>query len=433
MKLISFTYLKIVKAIGLIFVFVCFFSCDSDKKVIEQDYSLIVNDSTQNNEESLAEITEFLTRNQSIEKLDATEKKELVLNVDVHEEISNLFAPDSQLPCKLPKKIINKIRKTKNWTPRVVRRNLSKIPKVGDKVPNISALTYLNSLSIVPVNGNAYEIEINSSPKLEMINFIDRGRTRFAYSLDCSGYLNAALEFNAGASAAKIKSSASSSLTDNGTVLLVRANVIPPVVEAVRKSLPASNRMNEIDAFTLILGLKKELRSDSMDEDKLVVNKIVDLLWTSNEGKSSFNGEASLSGGVRFIGIQFSADAGGSLTRSSSFTNFDTYILNKEVRPLADPITVGEINSILVGLAKSSRVVEEPKNVNGDITFELLMPSDLSGGGWTVKGVPNANVATEENGENKVKFTISNLPSGLSTITISRDFRGLLLEKSIKI
>lgn len=430
MKLIDSSS-KITKSIGIFFtlLFLFFHSCKQKEMVVEKEYSLVVNDSTINNQESLTNIKEYLESSQSLDKLDSV----AILKVNIHEEISKLFAPEGKLPCQLPKKIIKKIKKTRNWTPRVVRNNLRDIPAEGDKVANQSVVSYLNSLIVKPVGGEPYEIEISSSPDLDMINFVDRGRSRFAYSLDCSGYLNAALEFSAGASATNIKNSASSSLSNNGTVLLVRANVTPPIVEAVRKTLSPSNRMKDIDVFTLLVGLKNELRPDSKENDIIVASKLLDLLWTSSEGDSNLNGKASLSGGVRFIGIQFSADAGGSLTRKSSFTNFDTYVLNEKVKPLASPIRTKEVNKILTDLAKSSQLTEEPKTVNGNITFELLIPSDLSGVEWKVKGIKEAIVSTEKNGNNKIKFTVSNLPSGTSTLIISRNFKGVSLEKSIKI
>lgn len=420
--------IKFLKLIFAISILLFFNNCGQEKKVIEHDYSLITTDVTIDNQEALSGINTFFEENKDPTKPEASTYQK----VNIHEEIATLFAPEGTLPCDLPNKAKKKINKTKNWTPRLVKTNLNNIPKEGDKVPNVSVLRYLNSISIIPVTGEPYEIQINSSPELDMTNFIDQELGRFAYSLDCSGYLNAALEFEAGGSAANIRNSASSSLKNDGTVLLVRASVIPPIVEAVRKTLPPKSRMQDIDVFTLLVGLKNELKTNSNEGDKLDISKILDLLWTSNEGNSSFNGEASLSGGARFMGIKFSGGAGASLARTSNFTNFDTYVLNEKVSRLASPIKIKEVNTILLNLTKSAQVVTEPKTVNSDLTFELLMPSDLAKG-WTLKGVQNAVVVAEKEGTNKIKFTISNIPSGTTSITLTRNFKGLNLEKVLRI
>ncbi len=80
----------------------------------------------------------------------------------------------------------------------------------------------------------------------------------------------------------------------------------------------------------------------------------MEVIWVSNTGNSSFNGEANFNGnaslgfGVGSVGT--SNNAGAKLTRESSYTSFRTFYTDRKFISTIEPFTIEEVGSLINSL-----------------------------------------------------------------------------------
>jgi hypothetical protein len=192
---------------------------------------------------------------------------------------------------------------------------------------------------------------------------VDPNQDSVVFTMDCSGYLNAALASGANVPAADLQSAAQAAMQSSQTILVARASVFSPIAIAINPGLaPPEIRLDPASRIDVLYATANALAAqvNAISDDHVVASWTQqDILWTSNTGSSSLQGKGSLSatagGGIGFVTMKADTTAGGTIDRAVSFKSFDTYILNPSTLPPASE-TYGTLRSqltTLVSLAHS--------------------------------------------------------------------------------
>ncbi|MBN8785963.1 MAG: hypothetical protein J0I84_02605, partial [Terrimonas sp.] len=337
---------KTVSLAILILILVSHSSCnnsDSDDSTnIDSGFLIKTNESIKNRQ-TLANINQRITAFRFDETLESSNKKstlsftnEDVKIVSLKSEVGKLFDPENH-PCSLPEKIAKKLKKTnadgKPWAPKFVAAHIAEMPDSVIYIPRQSISNLLHWISVKKQGSNA-EIKklVTASPTYDNLNVEDyvlSGFNSFFYSLDCSGYLNAAIEGSGAVPGADIKSVAKSALETQNSMFIGGGVILSPLNAAYYGKKVTINTPTRLNILNALIATINEIANIS-DNDIVILNPAYDAVWASKIGASSFNGKADLktSGGVGIGIAQISASAsgGGSISRKSSFSNFNTYI-----------------------------------------------------------------------------------------------------------
>ena len=365
------------------FLILCIFilmhnSCnDSEKDISKVDSSFVLqtNDSIKNkqalnllkekiNSFTIEENTEVQeleqTKSQTteVEELGLTKSQttkgasEKAIFVSLKDEVAKLFDPENH-PCSLPAKIAKKLRNSKNagepWIPKFVNNYISKMPDTVLYIPRQSISNILHTVTIKKIDSNhSFIYLVSGSPTYNDLNvedFILSGYDSFLYSLDCSGYLNAAIEGSATIPGADINAAAKSALETQNSMFIGGGIIVSPLCAAYYgNSLVSMDTLTRIRILSALSNIP-----NASDNDIVDINYTYDAVWASKTGTSSFNGEADIktSGGAGFgvAKISISASAGGAISRKSKFSSFNTYITKDQ--PLINPeeITISQIKT----------------------------------------------------------------------------------------
>lgn len=181
----------------------------------------------------------------------------------------------------------------------------------------------------------------------------------FLYTLDCSGFLSAAISATGGTNANSMKASASAATNAEKSLLIISGVMYSPLYQAFKgegifsgeDSLAVSNRISVLSAIL------NEIPFNEMTDSTIVtLNSNYQVIITSNSGTSSFNGEAKfdVTGKIGFgIGsISGNSSGKGSIDRRSEFTRYKTYLVKKNVGAEVPKITVLLIKNMLIELKK---------------------------------------------------------------------------------
>ncbi len=294
----------------------------------------------------------------NIESFSFTEQQK----VNLHEEVGKLFDPEN-FQCPLPNRVVKKIRKLRNrgeyWAPTEIASYIKGLKKYDVYLlPRTNVTVLVHTIKIISGKnerfwplGGAFSYE-----NLEYEKFVAKSSyNSFIYTLDCSGYLNAAINGTASIPGADIKGTAESALTTQKSVFLSGGVIVPPVAPALYGNilgieLTKEERVNILEAI-----LKYPELNDS---DTISIPNAYEIVWASNTGSSSFNGKASFSGSaggsLGIAKISASANAGGNMTRSSKYNSYNTYLIDREPLKEFMPLSVLKIKELLADLKKGN-------------------------------------------------------------------------------
>jgi hypothetical protein len=337
-----------------------------DSANIESSYLLQTSDTIKNKQVLTAikqrlialHFDESLKSGNKVSTLSFTEAD--VKIVSLKSEVGKLFDPENH-PCSLPEKIAKKLMKTnsegKPWAPKFVAAHIAEMPDSVIYIPRQSISNLLHWITVKKQGSNT-EIKklVTNSPtydNLKVEDYVLSGFNSFFYSLDCSGYLNAAIEGSGAVPGADIKSVAKSALETQNSMFIGGGVILSPITAAYYGKKVTIDTLTRLNILNALLSTINEIPYVS-DNDIIILNPPYDAVWASKIGASSFNGKADLNtsggAGIGVAQISASASGGGSISRKSSFSNFNTYITKEH--PLDDPneFTVAQIKAVIQSL-----------------------------------------------------------------------------------
>jgi hypothetical protein len=300
-----------------------------------------------------------------------TPSKEFMKEVNLYDEMINFFSPDN-FNCNCNDKFKKAFRSSRiNGT--------NKLGFIPDPVQNIihsdSAILLEQSGSCIlahlfkyrKAKGNISEpIYANDSPTAKEFNqfdFIEKDPQtfdNFLYTLDCSGYLSAAISASAGKDINSIKSSASAAATANKSLIVIGGVMYSPLYQAF-KGEGIFNSNNDTIKMLRSNVLKSILKKipDMEANDTIYLDSNYRVIVASNSGNDSFNGKGSLKadGNARLSIVHFDVhgEIKGEVARKSAFTEYKTYILQMNVFSEPIKITVDSIDKLIALLENNSK------------------------------------------------------------------------------
>ena len=281
--------------------------------------------------------------------------------VNITNEIKDIFDPEKCI-CPLPKKVARKLKRNIDdgiyWAPKYVVTFLNNFPEVGIPLEGASVTSLMHTVTIKDMNGNERKWILAESPtfnKFDVNNYVSGTFDNFIYTLDCSGYLNAAIEASLTVPGSDIKSVAENAITTDNSMFVGGGVLISPIVSSfygrvLGISLGKQERIAILEALINIPRIK--------DSDRIIIPNTYEVIWSSTSGSSGFNGKGSLSGGgtlgMGIAKISASTDIGGSISRESSFSSYNTYYTRRERLGGTNPFNIGEVKALLAELKSSS-------------------------------------------------------------------------------
>jgi hypothetical protein len=267
------------------------------------------------------------------------------------------------------------------------------------------------------------------------LSFVDQHNlSNIIYTLDCSGYMNAALAASTGYfHFAKFSSDAQTAMAAKASFAVVDAYAYSPVAIAINPGLspiklPPADRVDilyaiEVEAFNA-WQTGDDTQKPMPGASPIRSWHKVHLIWTSNTGQSSFNGQVAIStninAGLAGTNADVSAGVGGSLSRSVTFAKFDTYILDE---PLKDtvPSTLDGLHRDLINLMQHTDPPTTGPIQGGVSAVYSGIPASICQLTWSASasGANDASVQTSFD-DTGCKFTVrsnANLVGQLVTLT----------------
>jgi len=203
-------------------------------------------------------------------------------------------------------------------------------------------------------------------------SLIDPNADNLMFTLDCTGYLNAALSTQSNIPGAEIQLAARAARNTSRSMLIVRARVFSPVAIALNPALaPANYQMSSATRADILFSAANEAAQsarDITDSFLVVAWRQQDLLWMSNRGSSALQGSGSFTAnsaaGLGVVSLQGSVDAGVRASREVRFAAFDTYMLEK-VALQSVVKTYGMLREELTQLIARSQAYDRIKTEGG--------------------------------------------------------------------
>lgn len=325
---------------------------------------------------------------------DKRERPEMVSTIDA---VRGPFSPENNR-CSLPGSIAKKVKKNPDWVPQGLAQLARRIPaqevvhvEQADVKAILHTVTYrmdsANTTKPVAllITGSSTYLTLDPMP------FMDTTKPHFLYSLDCSGYLNAAISVSAGLASVGIKSGAKTALTSKSSAFVARASLFPPVAVAMdpKNTPPAiADRIGSRLRLDLLYAIFAALPADAADAAEISAPRRIDVLWSSNSGGQSFQGEADFSasgsGSIGVVGVEGGSSAGLSLARRSEFADYDTYLIEASSLP-GRPLKVSELRARITREVQEAHPVGNVSLIDNNYVFGLDLPVKLcESTTWTV-------------------------------------------------
>ncbi|MBC7410129.1 MAG: hypothetical protein H7339_17235 [Arcicella sp.] len=291
-------------------------------------------------------------------------------------EFQILFNPEN-FKCGYDEKLKKKLKKLKNdsgqegFVPSIITQKIEnqKVYKLSNQGSNILVNSFKygvkgKSSDLIYASYSPTSLNFNEEDYLEKA---PKGYSNFFYSLDCSGYLSTALAASGGIDSASLKTAASSSSNSNNSLIVIAGVINSPLYQAYQARGVFASSSKES------LSLRKEVlvqiissipNTDRLDDTLIFLDSNFKVVLTSNSGKSSFNGEASLSAngnfGFGFGNVSANGSATGKINRSSEFSDYNTYLLERNVNQKPDKITVLDMKNIISTIEKEIVKLNNP-------------------------------------------------------------------------
>lgn len=282
--------------------------------------------------------------------------------VALYPELIDLFDP-SNFPCgcddkmkRALKKIKPENQKTPGFIPNVVVKNAFMADSV--LLLNKGGSNVLAHIFQYKKNGGTLSIPLfaknaSTTNDFNEINFIEtnpKTYDQFAYTMDCSGFISAAVDASGGVSTASIKTAATVAVTAKISLFVIGGVMYSPLCQAYNgEGVFANNDTLRKNVLNAILSEIPE--ADRIDNTEIIINSNYQMLFTSNTGTAGFNGTGILGaqGNVSagFGQVHVNVDASGSIGRKSDYTKYKTYIVDKNIHTIPPTITVKSIKDLI--------------------------------------------------------------------------------------
>lgn len=299
-------------------------------------------------------------------------------DVNINEQVESIFDPQNH-PCSFDKKVKEKLLDNENkkkkhkqwngWTPEFVNTSIKSLLQ-GDSVVSYSpgeSLTYrLHTVTFKKKNTGAESSTLlYNCPTYKAFDYqkfmLTEGRTNFLYTLDCSGYLNAAIDVSGGLPVAEMNMAAHSALTTKNSMFVAGGIVASPLTIAYTGQIKLDTSLR-IEILQSILEIP-----DIADDDIVYLDLVYGAIWASTTGQSSFNSGIDLNtkagGTIGFAQASGDTHTGGSVTRNSSFTNYTTYLRKDKAFFVPQDITIAKIKTLIKSLKKDAQKAQLENNL----------------------------------------------------------------------
>jgi len=232
---------------------------------------------------------------------------------------------------------------------------LNELPDSVIFIEGVGLPTLLHTVAVTHADKSMEDVLVIGAPtytNLDPTKLVDPNHNHFAYTLDCSGYINAEIQASATVPGSDMTAKAASSLTTQNSMFVGSAIVISPLYAAYY----GSSSGIILDTATRIAVLKA-IVNDSNDfsaTDVITLTMSYQVVWVSNTGNQNFNGSADLTAkgglGIGMAQISGSASGGGTISRSSTFSSFDTYLTGNQILNKPGLVTLASINDVITKL-----------------------------------------------------------------------------------
>ncbi len=347
------------KTISILLLIGLLISCE--EKEISEVNSQLGNSNIEYLNNTLSELIQFNEQN-NIQGF--TSEDEIGKRVDLYKELLTLFDPDN-FDCGCDGKLKKELR---SYKPKNMTEDASGfIPKnvLNNAFYSDSALLLDHSGSSILAHGFQYEklsgnksklLFAHNSPTVKIFtesDYIEKNPNtfdNFLYTLDCSGFLSAAVSAIAGVNKNSIKALANNASNINKSLIVVGGVMYSSLYQAYHgegnflkvDSITKSYRIKALEA--IISAIPTQERKDTT---KVFLNSNYRVVLTSNSGNSSFNGEAKLgiTGGIGFVfgSVSGSGEVKGNVQRKSDFSSYKTYLIEENVNSEPSNITISSI------------------------------------------------------------------------------------------
>lgn len=292
----------------------------------------------------------------------------------IYNEMVELFNPDN-FNCGLGEKLKAKIKESKRqgesisgYVPDIVINNLSKYKnavKLDDRGANalVHLFTYEtnDNQESKPIVSQNTPTQLNFST-LNLIDNQNENYSSFSFTMDCSGYFSASAKVTTrggflGFGKVSATAEGENMINKNQSILIIRSLIYSPLYASYDGSFIYQIK-DEMDSSTQKAVLKNRLltlqgilnaipKDDQIDDKRIYLAKNYEVIITSNKGNSGYNGAGKINADVQlnYSVVQSSGatNASNSVSRKSDYTNYSTYILEKDKDAIADKITFKRI------------------------------------------------------------------------------------------
>lgn len=278
----------------------------------------------------------------------------------LEEELYKLFEPESfNCGCDLKlKKNIAKLNNEKGYIPNEIKKDV--IGVIGNHLDRRGSNNLVNSFYIKDKNGNlSKRIYAKDSPtalNYDVLNYLvttAHGFSNLYYTIDCSGYLAGVINAGVGIDDKSIKLSSQGAVDNKKSLVVIRGVLNSPLYQAIKQERVFSQD-NDLRKKVIQAIIDRVPTEFDDDESQIIINESYEVFLTSNTGNSSFNGKAdmSASGGYNFIigSVNSSVNSSGNIGKVSSFSEFNTYILNKNIDSYPVQIKLKDLKALLSSL-----------------------------------------------------------------------------------
>jgi len=260
--------------------------------------------------------------------------------VPLRELIQGVFLRNG---CPLPSKLQRQFEKDypKGYIPADLDLLLFPNPTTDIRyvsVADTSAAGVMNRVTFERITGapiKPTELTRSSSySRTDPLAWILSGKSSVVYTMDCSGFMTAAIAASAGALGNDFKTKAETALKTNKTMLVAKAIVESPVYAAL---FPNGGMPKPRERLDILFSIAYEIdaaRPDAPPEMSITTTRLSQMLWASNSGTTSMQGQAivngQLGGGIGVVNVEASSSVGGKISRALQFSSFETYIIGTE-------------------------------------------------------------------------------------------------------
>ena len=313
--------------------------------------------------------------------------------VRISEELKNLFGSNG---CDLGKKIQEKIDKDnrKGIIPKELQVNLGEdLEREARKVANQSVQAALHVIQASEGGNSAWLLleGTDTYNNMPAIQFVNEQYKNLAFTMDCSGYLTAALSAGSGISGASAKAAAESVAKSSKSLVVIDAAVSSPVALAIN---PASGtvKLSTVNRLDILYSIANEARikfPNASDAMNFTSWRALRMMWTSNQGSSSLQGATTVSASAGVGVVSASVSGAASMSKGITFKSFNTYILDESLNGSIQ-ITFAALKK-LIGELVAKNLPSAPATRVGSnyVATYPGLPQSICALNWSVATVDN--------------------------------------------